>query len=76
MFDGQINTIVLIDIQHLDLDFLPDCQELVDVADIGIRDVGNMYQAGLAALQGHESAEFCDPGDLAFQDCTHCELHK
>ena len=36
----------------------------------------SMNQTGFSTGQRHESAEFCDPGDLAFQDCTHCELHK
>ena len=49
----------------LDLDRLPLLKKIVDIIDIGVGDLGDMYKAGPAALQGYEGAEFCDAGDLA-----------
>ena len=64
LFDGKIQLSVL-DSKELYLNVLPLLQEIMDIVDIGIGDLRNMYQAGLAALQGHKSAEFCNTGDLA-----------
>ena len=63
-YDGKIQLSVL-DSKELYLNVLPLLQEIMDIVDIGIGDLRNMYQAGLAALQGHKSAEFCNTGDLA-----------
>ena len=64
LFDGKIQLSVL-DGKELYLNVLPLLQKVMYIVDIAVGDLRNMYQAGLAALQGHESAEFCNTGDLA-----------
>ena len=64
LFDGKIQLSVL-DGKELYLNVLPLLQKVMYIVDIAVGDLRNMYQAGLAALQGHKSAEFCDTGDLA-----------
>ena len=63
-FNGKVQLSVF-DGQQLDLDRLPLLKKIVDIIDIGVGDLGDMYKAGPAALQGYEGAEFCDAGDLA-----------
>ena len=64
LFNGKVQLSVF-DGQQLDLDRLPLLKKIVDIIDIGVGDLGDMYKAGPAALQGYEGAEFCDAGDLA-----------
>ena len=64
LFDGKIQLSVL-DSKELYFNVLPLLQKVMYIVDIAVGDLRNMYQAGLAALQGHESAEFCNTGDLA-----------
>ena len=45
------------------------------IVDIAVGDLRNMYQAGLAALQGHKSAEFCDACHFSFYNRTYTKLH-
>ena len=66
--EGRIDTTTAPQLEtelKADLDGVTDLQIVVDVVDVGVGDLRNMYQAGLAALQGHKSAEFCNTGDLA-----------
>ena len=64
LFDGKIQLSVL-DGKELYLNVLPLLQKVMYIVDIAVGDLRNMYQAGLAALQGHKSAEFCNTGDRA-----------
>ena len=63
LLDGQVQLAVL-DGQELYLDGLPLLQEIMDIVDIGIGDLRNMYKAGSSALQRHKGAEFGDAGDF------------
>ena len=48
-----------------DLDSLSLLEEVVDVIDKGVGDLGDVDQSGLPIVQGHERAEFGDGGHLS-----------
>ena len=75
-FDGEVDAADLIDADDLHLDLLPHLQKVAHLIDVGVGDLGNMYQTGLAARQGDERAEFHDPGDLALQDRPNSDIHE
>lgn len=62
--DGEVDLSVL-HRQDQDLDGLPLLEEIVDVVDERVGDLGDVDQAGLPIVQGHERAEFGDGGHLS-----------
>ena len=69
--DGQIDLAVFQTDDH-DLDVLTFLQMVMDIIDIGMGDLGDMYHTGLILRQRNERAEFGDGFDFAFYDCTNC----
>lgn len=74
LLDGQIN-LALIHGNDFYLYILSDGEILVDITDVSVGDLRDMYHAGLIAGQGHKCAELCNASDFSFHDCSYCKLH-
>ena len=72
--DGEIDLSILRG-EHQDLDGLPLLQVVMYVVDKRVGDLGDVDQAGLPIVQGHERAEFGDGGHLSFQNAPYLKLH-
>ena len=73
--DGKIDLSGRVDGNDLDLDLLAHGKVLIDIADVGMRDLRNMYESGPPLRQRNKRAEIGDGLDLAFQNLPSGELH-
>ena len=74
--DGQIDAAVFINSKNLDLHALPLLQMIVNVVHIGVRDLGDVHEAGLVVPQGHKCSEFGYSGNLTLVNFSNFQLHK
>ena len=75
LFDGKIDLSGLVYGNDLHLDRVAQFQIVVDVADVCVCDLRNMYQAAGAAGQLNKRSEFCDPGYFSLQDRPYFKIH-
>ena len=75
LFNGEVDTAVLVDADDLDLDLLPFLQMILYIVYIGIGDLRDVHQPRFALGQRDESAELRDACDLSFHNRTNTKLH-
>ena len=72
--NGKINLSIVQSDDH-DLDGLTLGQILVQIAHIGVRDLGNVDKSGRICVQRDERAEFCQTLDGSFNNFSNLQLH-
>ena len=76
--EGRIDTTTAPQLEtelKADLDGVTDLQIVVDVVDVGVGDLRNMYKTALAAGKQYERSEFGDACDFAFLNRSDFQLH-
>ena len=75
LLDGEIDLPCLVDTEDLYLDGVTDLQIVVDVVDVGVGNLRNMYKTALAAGKQYERSEFGDACDFAFLNRSDFQLY-
>lgn len=71
LLDGQIVLPQFVNAQNFYFNHVSHINVLADVGHIGIRDLGNVHQAGVFLRQFYKSAEVRDPGYFSFDFRTY-----